>query len=126
MNGELLFKEEVYAIVGAAIEVHRHLKGGFLEAIYQEAMEIELAERGIPYCPQADVEVFYKGKLLKKKYIADVICYGRILVEIKVMQSLTTREEAQLLNYMNATKMKVGLLINFGDHGRLDWKRFVL
>jgi GxxExxY protein len=123
---ELLYKDEVYAIVGAAIEVHRHLKSGFLEAIYQEAMEMELAGRGIPAVPQAELQVFYKGVALKKKYFADFISCGKILVEIKVMEQLTSKEEAQLLNYLNCTGMKVGVLINFGDHGRLDWKRFVL
>ena len=123
---ELLFKNEVYAIIGAAIEVHRHLKSGFLEAIYQEAMEMELLAREIPALPQAEIQVFYKGVALKKKYVADFVCHGQILVEIKVLEQLTSKEEAQLLNYMNCMGMKVGLLINFGDNGRLDWKRFVL
>jgi GxxExxY protein len=123
---ELLFKEEVYAIIGAAIEVHRHLKGGFLQAIYQEAMEIELKSREIPHVPLAEIAVIYKEILLKKKYIADFVCYSKILVEIKAIEQLASREEAQLLNYLNCTGMKVGLLINFGDNGRLDWKRFVL
>ncbi len=123
---ELLFKDEVYAIIGAAIEVHRHLKGGFLEAIYQEAMIVELEARQIPSVPQAEIFVFYKGVALQKKYVADFICYEKILVEIKAMDQLTSREESQLLNYLHCTGMQVGLLINFGDHGRLDWKRFVL
>jgi len=126
MSSELIFKDEVYAIVGAAIEVHRHLRNGFLEAIYQEAFEIELGLRGIPFIPQSPVAVHYKGKKLKRAYIADVLCYGQIMVELKVMEKLTSKEEAQLLNYMNATGMKVGILINFGDAGRLDWQRFVL
>lgn len=123
---ELLFKDEVYAIVGAAIEVHREMKNGFLEAIYQEALQIELSDRNIPHVALSPINVYYKGQALKKFYVADFVCYGRILVEIKVMDHLTTREEAQLLNYMNATRMRVGLLINFGDAGRLDWQRFIL
>jgi GxxExxY protein len=91
---ELLFKEGVYAIIGAAIEVHRHLKGGFLEAIYQEALEIELKSREIPHVPIAEIAVMYKGILLKKKYIADFVCYSKILVEIKAIEQLTNREEA--------------------------------
>jgi GxxExxY protein len=126
MAENLILKEEVYAIIGAAIEVHRHLKSGFLEAVYQEAMEIELATRGIPFLAQSEIRISYKGVLLRKGYIADVICFGQILVELKVMERLTSKEEAQLLNYLNATRMKVGLLINFGDAGCLDWHRFVL
>jgi GxxExxY protein len=126
MNQDLILKDEVYAIVGAAIEVHRHLKSGYLEAIYQEAMEIELRSRGIPFVAQCDIEVVYKSVPLKKRYVADLICYGQILVELKVLERLSGKEEAQLLNYLNATHMKVGLLINFGDIGRLDWHRFVL
>jgi GxxExxY protein len=123
---ELLLKEEVYAIVGAAMDVRRELKAGFLEAVYQEAMELELANRGIPFEPQQPIVIYYKGVPLKKFYIADLRCYGQILVEIKVIERLTGKEEAQLLNYMHATRTRVGVLINFGDPGQLDWHRFVL
>jgi GxxExxY protein len=126
MNQALILKDEVYAIVGAAIEVHRHLKSGYLVAIYQEAMEIELRDRRIPFIAQSEIEVLYKDVPLNKRYVADLICYGQILVELKVLERLSGKEEAQLLNYLNATRMKVGLLINFGDPGRLDWHRFVL
>lgn len=123
---ELLFKDEVYAIIGAAIEVHRELKNGFLEAVYQEALQIEMTARNIPYIALTPITIYYKGQPLKKFYVADFICHEKLLVEIKVMERLTSKEEAQLLNYMNATKMRVGLLINFGDAGRLDWQRFIL
>jgi GxxExxY protein len=126
MATELLFRDEVYAIVGAAMEVHREFRGGYLEAVYQEAMELELGWRGIPFVPQAEILLKYKGYPLKKRYIADLVCYERVLVELKVMERMTTREEAQLLNYMHATGFRVGLLINFGDPGRLDWQRYVL
>ena len=122
---ELLLKEEVYAIIGAAIEVHRQCNSGFLEGVYQEAMELELADRHIPFVPQTPLQIFYKGRLLKKEYIADLLCFGQIIVESKVMKELTGREEQQLLHYLKATNLRVGLLINFGDHGRLDWKRMV-
>ena len=126
MPVELICKEEVYAIIGAAIDVHRELKSGFLEAVYQEAMAIELGLRSIPFSAQQPITIHYKGRPLNKFYIADSICYDRILVEIKVMERLTKKETAQLLNYMHATRSQVGLLINFGDPGRLDWERFVL
>ncbi len=123
---DLIFKDEVYAIVGAAMEVHRVLGHGFLEPVYQEAMEIESKTRGIPFEAQKVLEVHYKEHILKKEYIADMVCYGKIIVEFKALDQLTNREETQILNYLKATGMKVGLLINFGAHGRLEWKRFVL
>ena len=122
---ELLLKEEVYAIIGAAIDVHRELGSGFLEAVYQEAMELELTSRSIPFEPQKGLCIFYKGQCLQKKYIADVICFGAVLVELKAIGEIGTREESQMLNYLKATGIRVGLIINFGDPGRLDWKRMV-
>jgi GxxExxY protein len=125
LRDDLLLKDEAYAIVGAAMEVHNELGAGFLEAAYQEAMEIEMAVRGIPFQPQCDLNIHYKGRALKKAYCADFVCYGQVVVEIKAMRELTVREEAQLINYLKATGLRVGLLINFGDPGRLDWKRLV-
>jgi GxxExxY protein len=122
---ELILKDEVHAIIGAAVEVHRELGPGFLEAVYQEAMEIELAQRNIPFQPRQTLPIFYKGQRLKKEYEADVICYGQIIVELKALERLSGREEAQLLNYLKATGLRVGLLINFGSLGKLEWKRMV-
>ena len=123
--GELLLKEEVYRIVGEAMEVHGQLGAGFLEAIYQEAMEMELTERQIPFEPRKDLIVEYKGRPLLKKYIADLLCFGQIVVEIKAIDQLTGVDEAQLLNYLRATGCRVGLLINFGKVGKLEWKRMI-
>jgi len=122
---ELLFKDEVYAIVGAAIEVHRELSCGYLEAVYQEAMEIELELQSIPFKLQQELAIFYKGRQLKKKYCADFVGYGQIIVEIKAADKLTGKDEAQLLNYLKTTGYRVGILINFGCHGKLEWKRFI-
>lgn len=116
---------EVYAIVGAAMEVHTGLGTGFLEAVYQEATEIEMTERRVPFVSQKVLPIYYKGRKLKKEYIADFICYGAIIVEIKAVTGLTSKEEAQVLNYLTATKYRVGLLINFGSVGQLEWKRLV-
>ena len=121
---ELLFKEEVYAIIGAAVEVHRELGPGFLEAVYQEALEIELARRRIPYQARQALPVYYKGQRLKKEYEADLICYEQIIVELKALDRLSGREEAQLLNYLKATGLEVGLIINFGPS--VEVKRMVL
>jgi GxxExxY protein len=123
---ELFLKDEVYAIIGSAIEVHKTLGCGFLEPVYQEALEIELEAHGIPFESQKKLTISYKGVKLEKGYIADMICYNKVIVELKALDLLSTKDEAQLLNYLKATSLKVGLLINFGVTKRLDWKRFVL
>lgn len=122
---ELIYKDEVYAIIGAAMDVYNNLGPGFLEAVYQEAMEIETTSRKIPTLPEQKLHIEYKGTPLKKFYEADLICYGKIIVEIKALDRLTSREESQILNYLKATGMQVGILINFGAHNDLEWKRLV-
>ncbi|MBI5946280.1 MAG: GxxExxY protein [Chloroflexi bacterium] len=122
---ELIYKDEVFAIVGAAIEVHRVLGSGFLEAVYQEAMEIESASKNIPFVAQQVLQIQYKQYTLKKDYIADMICFEKIIVEFKALDKLTGREESQIINYLKATGYKVGVLINFGSQPKLEWKRFV-
>ena len=126
MMKHLIFAEEVYAIAGAAIEVHKKLGPGFLEAVYQEALEIEFGLRGIPFASQKNLTVKYKGVVLRKEYCTDFVCYGKIIVELKALSKLSGTEEAQLLNYLRATGLEVGVLINFGSSPRLEWKRFVL
>jgi GxxExxY protein len=125
MTGELLLKDEVYAVVGAAIEVHRELNSGFLESVYQEAMAMELRDRQIRFAALQPLQISYKGRQLEKFFVADLICLEAVLVELKAMDRLSGKEEAQILNYLKATGLRVGLIINFGDPGRLDWKRFV-
>ena len=120
----LVHKEEVYEIVGAAMEVHKELGRGFLEAVYEKAFLIELGARKIPFESQKQLAIFYKGKRLEKEYYADVVCYGKIIVELKALDRLTSKEESQVLNYLKASGLKVGVLINFGG-ASLEWKRFV-
>ncbi len=122
---DLYLKEEVYAVIGAAIEVHKELGCGFLEAVYQEAFGIELGERKIPFKADCNLAIQYKGRILQKTYCADFICYEQLVVEIKAMDKLYSRDEAQMLNYLKATRLKVGVLSNFGSHGKLEWKRLV-
>ena len=122
---ELMFKEEVYAIIGAAIEVHREKGCGFAEPVYQECMEIELAERKILAEAQKEMKISYKGRQLKKTYLADFVAFGKIIVELKELDKLTPREESQVINYLKSSSMEVGVLINFGTHS-LEWKRLVL
>lgn len=123
---ELLYKEEVFQIIGAAIEVHKILGSGFLEAVYQEVLEYELTSRSIPFSPQHPLKIHYKDHVFKKEYIADFVCFEKIIVELKALQKLSGNEESQVINYLKATGMKVGLLINFGSPGKLEWKRLVL
>ena len=121
---KLILKDEAYAIVGAAMEVHKDKGFGFLEAVYQECMEMELAAQGIPAAPLQEMPIFYKGRKLKKTYIADFVAYGKIIVELKALDKLTSREEAQVLNYLKASGFEVGILINFGGPS-LEFKRIV-
>jgi len=123
---ELILKDEVYQIVGAALDVYYQLGRGFLEPVYQEAMEIELSRRDIRFEAQKRLIVHHKGQALKKKYIADLVCFDQIIAELKGCECLTGREEAQILNYMKATHSRVGLLFNFGSPVRLEWKRYVI
>ena len=125
METDLIFGKEVYEIIGAAIEVHKTLGHGFLEAIYQEALEYELSDRKIPFGSQIELKVKYKDRYLQKTYIADIIAYDKIIIELKALTNLSGKEEAQLINYLKATGFKVGLLINFGSPNKLEWKRFV-
>ena len=122
---ELLLKEETYAVTGAAIEVHRALGPGFLEKVYQEAMQLELKARRIPFEAEKLLGIKFKGHQLAQRYFADLVCYEQIIVEIKALNSLSGKEEAQLLNYLKATGLRVGLLFNFGSHGKLERKRLV-
>lgn len=122
----LILGDEVYAVVGAAMEVHSELRNGYLEAVYQEAMEIELTSRRIPFESQKPLQIHYKSTPLKKGYVPDLICFGKIIVELKTIKEIGNVEKAQILNYLYATKLKVGLLINFGSPGQLDWKKLVL
>src|SRR5437867_13035923 len=109
---ELICKEEVYAVVGAAMEVYNELGPGFLEPVYQEALSLELTARHIPFIPQKELHIHYKGRQLEKTYIADFLGFDNVIVEIKAIECLTSREEAQLLNYLKATGLEVGVLIN--------------
>ena len=115
---------KTYKIIGAAMEVHKELGSGFLEAVYQEAMERELESRNLVFEAQPAIEIQYKGEPLNKTYHPDFICFNEVIVEIKAISNTTGVEEAQLINYLKATGLKVGLLINFGSKS-LEYKRFV-
>jgi len=121
---EFLFKSETYDLIGVAMEVHNELGPGFLEAVYQEAFELELKRQEIPYVREKILNIYYKNEKLTKEYTADFFCFEKIIVELKTLSSLNGDHEAQLLNYITATKTKVGLLINFGAKS-LEHKRMI-
>jgi len=123
---EIYMKEEVYQIIGAAIEVHKVLGSGFLEPVYQEAFEFELVSARVPTKAQVPLRIVYKDKPLRKEYVADLVCFDRIIVEIKALDKLSGVERSQIINYLKATGGKVGLLINFGSSGKLEWEKLVL
>jgi GxxExxY protein len=126
MNSEREIRDpETYAIIGTAMAVHTGLGNGFLEAVYQEALEREFGKRSIPCEREKELPVFYRGERLKTSYKADFVCWGTIIVELKALQCLSGIEEAQVLNYLKASGLKKALLINFGT-SQMQYKRLVL
>lgn len=121
-----MLEQEGYDLMAAAFEVYNEMGPGFLEEIYQECLEIELASREIPFVPQEELNVRYKTRMLKKKYRPDLYVFGEIVVELKAACNLCGDHESQLLNYLKATGKRVGYLINFGNPKKLEWKRFIL
>ena len=115
---------KTFKIIGAAMEVHRELGSGFLEAVYQEALSIEFGVRKIPFQKEIALPICYKEVILSASYRADFICYDDIIVELKAITQMSGKEESQVINYLKATRLKIGLLLNFGS-GRLEYKRFI-
>ncbi len=123
---ELIYKEEAYQIVGAAMDVYNTMGNGFVEPVYQECVEIELGLRGISFEQQVPIPLDYKSRRLKQQYIPDLTCFGSIIVELKAVKSIVDEHRAQLLNYLKATGLHLGMLVNFGAYPKLEWERMVL
>jgi GxxExxY protein len=123
---EMLHKDEVYKIMGACFEVYKEKGCGFLEEVYQEALEMELELQGIPFSSQQEIKLYYKGREMKRRYIPDFLIVGNIIVEIKAVDKLTDRHRAQVINYLHATGLELGLLVNFGHYPKVEWERIVL
>lgn len=122
---DLLYKDECYETVGACFEVYKEKGSGFLEPVYQECLGIELSIQEIPFAEQDELHLEYKGRRLSQKYRPDFVCHEKIIVEIKAVSRLTDEHRAQVHNYLKATGHKLGLLVNFGSHPKLEWERIV-
>ena len=122
----IIYKEESYKIVGAAFQVYNTLGHGFLEAVYQEALEIEFQRQDIPYEREKELKITYDGVDLKQTYKADFVCYDEIIVELKAVSKLDDAHRSQVYNYLRATGCRLGLLLNFGNSDQLGKERIVL
>jgi GxxExxY protein len=122
----LLYETEAFQIRGAVFEVYRAMGAGFLEAVYQECLEVELTRRGVPFEAMKPLGLVYQGQPLRQTYVADFVCYGRIILELKAARTTAPEHRAQTINYLRATDMKLGLLINFGAAPRIEIERFAV
>ena len=122
---EIVYKEESYRIMGACFEAYKEMGCGFLEAVYQECLEMEFAAQGIPFVPQAELGLKYKGRVLKQIYVPDFICFDKIILEIKAVTELSDVHRAQVHNYLKSTGFKLGLLVNFGHYPKVEYERIV-
>lgn len=121
-----MYKEEGYKILGACFEVYKQMGSGFLEAVYQECLEIEFELQGVPFVGQSTLPLAYKQRSLKQKYIPDFICFEKIIVELKTVSALADEHRAQVFNYLKATSFTVGYLVNFGHYPKVQHERIIL
>lgn len=126
MNQEILFREECYLIQGAVFEVYKEMGCGFLESVYQEYLSKELSQREIPFIAQQKLQLNYKAEPLQHYFVADFVCYGTIIVEIKALSATLPEHKLQVLNYLKTTGIHLGLLINFGAFPKVTIERLVL
>ncbi len=120
------YQNEGYQFMAAAFEVYNQLGFGMAEEVYQESLEIELELRGVPFLAKHELLMHYKGRLLAKRYIPDLVVFGCLVIELKAVSELLSEHEAQLYNYLRITRQPVGYLLNFGTAGKLQWKRLIL
>ena len=123
---KILYRDEVYAIQGAVFDVYREMGCGFLEPVYQECLEKELMVRGIPFESQKELRLRYKGEVLNLTYKPDLICYGTIIVELKAGKEIDDVHRAQVFNYLKATSLRLGLLVNFGHYPKATVERIIM
>ncbi len=124
--GNLIHERETFEILGACFEVYREKGCGFLEGVFQESLQVEFELRNIPARAQVPMQLAYKGRPLRHSYVADFICYDKVIVELKAVSRLADEHRAQIQNYLHATGLKVGLLVNFGHFPKIEHERYVL
>ena len=122
---ELLYRAETFVLIGACYEVYNHMGFGFVEAVYQECLEIEFRQRRVPVLVQPLIELHYKDARLEQTYRPDFTCYEKIVLEIKSVSEITDQHRSQVHNYLKATRFRLGLLMNFGAHPKLDYERII-
>jgi len=118
-------KDETYQILGACFEVYNEMGRGFLESVYQECLEVELTSYGIPFEAQQPIELVFKGQELKRTFAPDLLCFGKVIVELKAVRRIAAEHRAQLINHLRACRLEVGLLVNFGSYPQLEYERIV-
>ena len=123
---KILFAKECFSIQGAVFEVYREMGSGFLEAVYQECLRKEFLSRRIPFIAQEELRLYYKGEPLEQVYKPDFICFGKIIVELKAIKKITPEHKAQVFNYLKATSLKLGLIVNFGHFPKAEIARIIM
>ncbi|MDR4503193.1 MAG: GxxExxY protein [Candidatus Scalindua sp.] len=126
MKSEIIYADESYSIIGACYNVYKEMGCGFLELVYQECLEIEFSLQNIPFQAQKELQLKYRDKILRQVYKPDFFCYNKIIVEIKALSKIANEHRSQILNYLNSTKFRLGILVNFGHHPKLEYERFIL
>ena len=122
---KLIYEDETFLIRGAVFEVYKEIGCGFLESVYQECLAKEFLKQDIPFIAQKDLRLYYKGEVLEQIYKPDIICFGKIIIELKAVKELCDEHRAQIFNYLNATKLKLALLINFGHYPKIEIERII-
>ena len=125
MTDDFPLKDETYQVLGACFEVYNEMGRGFLESVYKECLEVELTSYGIPFEAQQPIELVFKGQELQRTFAPDLLCFGKVIVELKAVRRLAAEHRAQLINYLKAYRLEVGLLVNFGSYPQLEYERIV-
>lgn len=125
MGENIVYKDESFRIMGACFDVYKHMGNGFLEAVYQECLGYEFKDRNIAYVEHPKLNLKFKERTLKQSYVPDFLCYDKIIIEIKSVRKLADEHRAQVINYLKATDIKLGILINFGHYPKVEDERFV-
>ena len=118
-------EDETYQVLGACFEVYNEMGRGFLESVYQECLEVEPTSHGIPFKAQQPIALVFKGQNLQRTFTPDLLCFGKVVVELKAVRRLAADHRAQLINYLKACRLEVGLLVNFGSYPQLEYERIV-